>query len=494
MQPQHRHQTPLIGRLEIIGGRVGYMDAKRKIDLDGTVQTATGQAGGETQANLSLKGKLENEPLSLQFIGGSALMLRETDKPYPVDLEVSYGGTRLAIKGSVQDPFQSAGLDLQLSLSGPDLSEIFPLLGIPGPPTPPYRMTGRLQREPDIWRIDDLAWHAGDSDLSGDITVDQRQKPSQLTARLVSQHLAFADLAPLVGVTPGKTGNVAAQQKQTEQQLESRGGLFPNVPLHVERLRAVDMDITLDAKRVVAPAYLPVQALSAKVQIAEGRARVEPFNMTLGGGTVVGDLAIDARTDTPTARANLRIQDVDLAAFFRGSRFFDTTKGKVQGRIQLAGTGRSLAQVMATANGDISAAMAGGTVSGLMVSLAGLQIGNALVLYVTGDDRIPIRCALGRLIFRHGVVAFDRTLIDTQKSVLHVDGQIALNTQEIRSKITADTKQFDLLNLHAPVLIGGKIRSPEISIGRAIPIPTPDFGGAQDVDCKALVGGLMATK
>ena len=88
VQPQHRHQTPLIGRLE-------------------------------------------GESMSLQFIGGSALMLRETDKPYPVDLKIAYGDTRLAIKGSVEDPFQSAGLNLQLSLNGPDLSEIFPLLGIP---------------------------------------------------------------------------------------------------------------------------------------------------------------------------------------------------------------------------------------------------------------------------------------------------------------------------------------------------------------------------
>jgi hypothetical protein len=84
--------------------------------------------------------------------------------------------------------------------------------------------------------------------------------------------------------------------------------------------------------------------------------------------------------------------------------------------------------------------------------------------------------------------------MDTQKSVLHFDGQVALDTQEISSKITADTKQFDLLDLHAPVLIGGKIRAPAISIGRAIPIPTPDFGGAKDVDCKAMVGDLLATK
>ena len=94
----------------------------------------------------------------------------------------------------------------------------------------------------------------------------------------------------------------------------------------------------------------------------------------------------------------------------------------------------------------------------------------------------------------HGVVEFDRTLMDTQKSVLHFDGRATFNTQAIRSKITADTKQFDPLDLHAPVLIDGKLRSPEISIGWKIPIPTPDFGGAKDVDCKALVGELMAAK
>jgi hypothetical protein len=75
----------------------------------------------------------------------------------------------------------------------------------------------------------------------------------------------------------------------------------------------------------------------------------------------------------------------------------------------------------------------------------------ALVLYVTSDNRIPILCALGRLNFQHGTVIFDRTLLDTQKSVLHVSGQ---------------------------VLIQGKIRSPQISIGRVIPIPTSVFGDA----------------
>ncbi len=494
VQPQHRHQTPLIGRLEIIDGQVGYIDQKRKLDLSGAVSTATGQAGAEPEARLSLKGRLEGQPLTLQFVGGSALMLRETDKPYPVDLEVAYGDTKLTVRGTIQDPFQYAGADLQLSLAGPDLSEIFPLVGIPGPPTPPYRISGKLQREQDIWRVTNVVWHAGESDLSGDVAIDQRGKPSHLMAHLFSQHLAFADLAPLVGATPGRTGNVSRQQAQTEARLETRGELFPNVPLHVERLRAMNMDVSLDAKQVVAPSYLPVQSLMTRVQVANGRATVRPLNMGFGGGKVTGELSIDAATPSPTSRVYLRFDGVELAAFFRGSRFFDTTDGRLSGRVVLAGTGRSLAQVMDSADGDVVTTMAGGSVSGLLVSVADLQIASALVLYVTGDNRIPIRCAIGRLKFQHGPVVFDKTLMDTEKSVLHLDGEVALQAQELQIKISADPKQFDLLDLHSPVIIAGKIRSPSISLGRKIPIPTPDFGGAKDADCNELTRELWAAK
>ena len=102
-----------------------------------------------------------------------------------------------------------------------------------------------------------------------------------------------------------------------------------------------------------------------------------------------------------------------------------------------------------------------------------MQIGDALVLYITGDHRIPIRCALGRLKFNHGVVAFDKILMDTEKSVLHFDGQALLKTQEITSKITADTKRFDLLDLHSPVLIEGSSARRRFRSGARYRSPRP---------------------
>lgn len=490
--PRERHQTPLIGQLEIDNGQIGYSDLKRKIELKGTIATAVGQAGGQPEAKLDLSGKLEDQPLTVHFVGGSAVMLRQTNRPYPIDLDIAYGATKLIVKGTLQDPIQWKGADVKVDLSGPNLADVYPLLGIPGPRTPPYRIIGHLDRGPGVWRITNTTWHVGNSDLAGDVVIDESRQPSHLTANLVSQRLSFADLAPLIGASPGKGGNVSPQQAKTERQLEAEGELFPNVPLHIERLRAMNMDVSLDAKHVVAPSYLPVTALAFGVHVENGVATVRPFRLAIAGGNVSGYLGIDGRADTPTVRAALALRNLDFGAFFRGSRFFDVTKGKVQGRVSLTGTGRSLAEVMGTSNGHIELAMEGGSISDLMVSLAGLQIIDALVLYVGGDHRIPIRCALGRLDFDRGTARFEKTLMDTQKSVLHVEGQVGLASQTVNFTVTAQPKKFDLLDLHGPVLVQGKIRKPAITV--KVPLPHPVIGDAKDVACETLIEQLLLAK
>lgn len=494
VKPNNRFQTPLVGRLEVTEGKIAYRDPKRKLSLDGTISTAMGKAGRQPQAELKLQGKLEGQPLTVNFTGGSAIMLRDTRQPYPIDLEVAFGATRLTAKGQVQDPFQWADPDVDLTLSGPNLDQIYPLLGIPGPPTAPYRISGKLERDPGVWKFVKTQWRVGDSDLAGDISVDERKKPGFLTARLVSSNLAFKDLAPLVGAAPS-SGTMNQQQAQTQQQLRARGELFPNIPLHVEKLRAMNMDVTLDARKVVAPDYLPVQALSFRVLVNNGVAKVNPIRLALiGSGRISGELGLDAHTDTPRVHANLVGTGIELKTFFRNSKFFDTTQGAVQGHVNLAGTGRSLAHVMGSATGDVELAMAGGSISSLMVSEASLQLFDALILFVTGDHRIPILCAAGRMNFQDGTITFDRTLLDTQKSILHVDGTVGLQNQAVNVQVKADPKSFDLLDLHGPVGVIGKIRNPQVSLGRVFPIPTPTIGTAKTVNCPALTQQLLGSQ
>ena len=51
---------------------------------------------------------------------------------------------------------------------------------------------------------------------------------------------------------------------------------------------------------------------------------------------------------------------------------------------------------------------------------------------------------------------------------------------------------FDLLDLHGPVVVAGKIRSPQVSLARVIPIPTPVIGDAKDINCPVLTQQLLA--
>ena len=53
-------------------------------------------------------------------------------------------------------------------------------------------------------------------------------------------------------------------------------------------------------------------------------------------------------------------------------------------------------------------------------------------------------------------------------------------------------EEFRPARFARPVVVARKIRSPQISLGRVIPIPTPVIGDAKDINCPALTQQLLA--
>jgi uncharacterized protein involved in outer membrane biogenesis len=50
--------------------------------------------------------------------------------------------------GTLTNPFQLRVFDLQFALSGQDLADLYPLLGIAIPPSPPYALGRTAQARP----------------------------------------------------------------------------------------------------------------------------------------------------------------------------------------------------------------------------------------------------------------------------------------------------------------------------------------------------------
>jgi uncharacterized protein involved in outer membrane biogenesis len=492
VRPEERSEAPVIGQLDIVKGRISYRDASRKLSLDGDIDIAAGEAAGGAQSvEFKAKGTLEDRPLQVAFAGGSIAMLRDSSQPYPLDLRVDYGATMIALKGTVGDPFTFENADVEMELKGPDLADVFPVLGIPAPSTPPYDLKGRLLRTAQQWRLEKIVGRVGNSDLNGTVAVEPRDKRSYLKADLTSDKLDFDDLGPLLGIPPNTAEAASQEQKQQSAEMKAKENLFPDKPMQVEKLRAMDMDVTLDAKRVTAAPYLPVRALKFNVKVDNGNAQVTDLDMAVAGGRISGKMGLDARKDTPMATADLFLQNLDLKTFFQGSQFVETTGGKIGGKVNLQGYGRDLADIFGSADGAIQFGMTGGSFSELMLALADLDIQNALFLFITDDKRIPVRCVAGGMTFAKGKATFSRTLIDTQESVVHVKGEVDLKAQTTRTELDADSKVVSVLNIPAPVRIEGKIRSPQFSLGKGFPLPVPRIGDAKDVPCQDMLEDIF---
>ena len=100
------------------------------------------------------------------------------------------------------DPLRLRDFDLQLALSGADMEDLYPLIGVVTPSTPPYQLDGRFTRDNTTWHYDNFKGVVGDSDLSGDASVDTGRARPFLRANLVSRRLDFDDLAGFVGAAP----------------------------------------------------------------------------------------------------------------------------------------------------------------------------------------------------------------------------------------------------------------------------------------------------
>src|SRR5690606_12394479 len=161
--------------------------------------------------------------------------------PYRVDARARAGATSAHARGTLLDPLRLRDFDLQLALSGKDLADLYPLLGIALPPTPPYALDGHFTRDIDgertTWHYDGFSGTVGDSDLRGDASVTTGGARPFLRGNLVSKKLDFDDLAGFVGAAPdsggGETTNPDLAAQAAKQRASAR--LLPDTPYNLEK-------------------------------------------------------------------------------------------------------------------------------------------------------------------------------------------------------------------------------------------------------------------
>ncbi|HEY0662956.1 MAG TPA: AsmA family protein [Lysobacter sp.] len=459
-QPQFR-------RVWIDDGKLRFLDARQKTDIKVGIASDATQSKDDAAPPVNVEGggRWQGKAFTVRGRAESPLELRNRERPYRIDARAAAGATRAHARGTLLDPLRLRDFDLKLALSGQDMADLYPLLGIAAPPTPPYALDGRFTREitakGDIWHYEGFTGKVGDSDLSGSSSVETGRARPFLRANLVSKRLDFDDLAGFLGKAPqagsGEATNPALAAQAARERARTR--ILPDTPYDLKKLRAMDADVRLRAHRINAPKW-PLDDMDGHLLLENGLLRLEPLNFGVAGGDVRSTIRMDARESPIRTRAQIAARGLNLPKLLPDLKLAQDSIGKLGGDVALTGRGNSIAAMLGSSDGDVAVGMGKGQISNLLMELAGIDIAEALKFLVSGDRKVPIRCAFGDFSVRDGVMTTRALAFDTTDTIIVGEGTVSLRDETLDLKLRPRPKDRSLFALRAPLRVDGTFKDP----------------------------------
>jgi uncharacterized protein involved in outer membrane biogenesis len=351
------------------------------------------------------------------------------------------------------------------------LADLYLLTGLAMPNTPPYRIAGGLRRTGNLYVFRNFSGRVGDSDLGGTLNIDVSGERPYMKGELRSRRLDFDDLGTLLGAPPSTApGETASpEQKKEAAVLIAEQRLFPDAPLKVERVRAMDADVRYEAESVNARG-LPLTKVVIGVDLHGGVLDLHPVSFNMKQGALSGRARIDARKNVPDVNIDMALNNARLEQFF-ATGGDPPVAGMVEGRAKLHGSGLSVHDALGTSDGTVAVAIPNGEMRKAFAELLGINVASGLGLLLSGDDsKTDIRCSVADFHARNGVLALDTMVFDTGPVLATGKGTVDLRNETLDIRLEGHPKKPELIRLMAPITLTGKLRSPQVGIeaGKAI--------------------------
>ncbi|MYE03031.1 MAG: AsmA family protein, partial [Alphaproteobacteria bacterium] len=302
------------------------------------------------------------------------------------------------------------------------------------------------------------------SDLAGRIELALAGPRPRLAGRLRAGAIDLAGLRP----RPGGSGRPASSPGGAKPDKARADRVFPDDPLSLDGLRAVDLDLDLSIGKLAGYA-VPVGAVDARVRLDDGRLAAKPFRATVAGSRVEGELHLDARGAAPGLRLAARAAELNVGRLLDEAGVTDLFEGKAKASVDLSGSGGSIAAMMAGLDGDIRIVGGNGRLKTEAIDTA-VSGASALLgtLFEGRRQWTAVNCAVASIGIAKGRATSRATLIDTDYSTVAARGTADLASETLALVVEPRAKSATL-NVAVPVHVRGSFAAPEIR---------PDTGAA----------------
>jgi uncharacterized protein involved in outer membrane biogenesis len=418
---------------------------------------------------------------------GGMLALQDANNPFPLEVKLAVGQTKASVAGTLTNPMNLGALDLRLTLAGASMADLYPLIGVALPDTPPYstdgRLVARLQApEGAVYEYRGFNGKVGESDIHGSLTYTASKPRPKLQGNFTSNLLRFADLGPLVGADTGESdGKKRPSDSAKVAQVERAAGkpttgstrtpadqppdkALPVQEFRTERWKDMDADVTLKAKRIVQTAELPLTDLQTHVVLQAGVLSLTPLRFGMAGGRLDADIRLDGARTPMQGRAKISARGLKLQQLFPKLEGMKRSLGELNGDAALSGTGNSVAALLGTATGETKLLINNGVISSSLMELAGLNVGNYVVAKLFGDEEVPINCAAADVNLKDGLATPGLFVFDTENALVNISGSVDFKSEKMDLDITPHSKGLRIISLRSPLYVAGTLKDPKAGV------------------------------
>ena len=365
--------------------------------------------------------------------------------PGNIDLQGSFGGGKIAIKGGVG----VKGTSLQINADGPDVSVLGPYVRLPVPAGGPYSINTKASTQRNGFKVEVQTLKVGSSEMVGEALFRHDRKGTATVA--VNADISRLDVSelrapPVVAAPPAATSPV--QQR-----------LIPSMPFSASWLGRSTLSVTVRLGEVVG---LGAKMQNASVSLASGETRFT-FRAagTVGGGSAGVDLVYDPAgrlgQTTLTASAN-RVSLGELSSLLGLDLGLGDAVADID--LRLRGSGRTTREALNSASGSVDIAIAKGVWPRNQLTSWPPETQQLLG---GSDAGVPFNCIAGRFDVSSGVANLRRIVVDTPRAVLIGGGYVQMRTEGWEFIVAPEARDAQGAALASPMRIKGGAGRPTAS-------------------------------
>lgn len=451
---------PSLGRLSLDDTRLRFSKEDAATDVTLTLSTE-GLDDPDQQQRLRVEGSgsYRGAPVSIELHGGPLVALRNMQQPYDLDVEASIGGVEATLDGQVEQPWspQSAEFRFSASASQPGLLErlLAPYMEVS---LPAFDVDGRLDYAGDQRRlsVSDLDASFGESDVRGNVSLDWSADSPSLSASLQSNQLDVDDLT-------GRDGESEDGVTESEESDSASGDVLPEKKFDLTMLKKARVNIDYRAGDLDTGS-VALGSVTVSITLEDGHLVAQPVRLEAFGGELQLRVNMQTTESALSGIIDAEARGLNLDRMLQREASTSSTFGAVGGQGKIWVAGDSVAALAASADGGLMLLMTGGKLDALLVQLASLDIGEALLAAIGLADPVPIDCGYASLHSNAGIVEVYRFVVDTADTTFFLDGDINLRNETLDLTLYPQSKDAGFPAADAALAITGPLTEPQVNL------------------------------